>query len=1160
MLSSCLNEEEKLVATAIMTDKSSLEFGIEDTLSMSLVVYADAPWTVECADWITVEPASGYAGETPVTVSVEPNIREELADRPRSSVVCFKGQDMYADANVEILQNGDKYRDLIDGTLADAFAQEAGTFVGVRNIQVMALASDGFVVKDETAISYVTGEQEVAVGDKGSVYSYVSTLNGFPSLANTDKVVVESNSPVDYSAAKDITKELQAYEVSQIELVSVTGKLTSKKLELYYAEGEERPAEPDSVVVELFNTHESLSMGDYDGWLVEAKGYVVGRSSNSVYVVPVSLNGIKSLETIYYSDDFSWIAPMSAADAAGDAVGTNNPSTTAPNVWKMTSSQDFFNKFNEIGYQYLWGTVGDSEFKLGPEQAPNGSVGKDGSMYIQKDYLKFGQTSYNGALRLPALSAIQGQVNIVIDFDWCWQVTGAYKPDIMTVTVESSNGKFEQTGTAVSQNLESAQSQVDGESKIEWQHASVVLTDATAETVLTIRPTNADPDKQNKARHQNRWYLDNIKIIEYTGPVSVAEPTEAEISISMDKSMTFEAAQTEPISFTFVSDQEATLTAGADWVYFLGADDEPLPSLTVAANESTVVKVACAENTASETRKTEITIESGLTKETIPVTQVSPGVKLEPFISIVGGNSGNVTFEEGTFNISVQTNVEYEVSSDATWVTVEPVPETRALVEVDQYVVNYQANADSQERTAHIRVFNSAKKLESVYTLVQAGFETDVYFQDDFTWVAPWADAYGADDSIGENKDDGKAPNVYSQKSHLDYDGVGYVNGGAGVEGYPSFLSAFAERGYEDLNPDVKSFYTQKYYLKFGKTNAHTGIKLPACDFEGDTPANVDLTFNWAAHMLGDDKGNVIDDVQVVVEIEGDGVCGDTGAKISKPFVTTQVDGQLAWQDASVVLMGVTKNTRISVRPLNMSEATPKTQRWYIDNIKLAKSDAPAGGTLHTIFPFPYDPSFDASKVEGATAWNLAEGWLLSEDGKSRMSAHNADGSALKVTYKYEASSDEGLTKDHVRILATGMQKDGYWLFEVPVKDMPAGTYNVTYNQSSSATGPNYFLVEVSVDAQNWMPVGAQTTTETFKDGSSPRDVTWTYALNRGGVNAANIAYTVDVDYAAPALPGDNTLYVRAKVADDMAYGSEKALGSKGTNRIWGPCEITFTE
>jgi hypothetical protein len=92
------------------------------------------------------------------------------------------------------------------------------------------------------------------------------------------------------------------------------------------------------------------------------------------------------------------------------------------------------------------------------------------------------------------------------------------------------------------------------------------------------------------------------------------------------------------------------------------------------------------------------------------------------------------------------------------------------------------------------------------------------------------------------------------------------------------------------------------------------------------------------------------------------------------------------------------------------------------------------------------------------------------------------------------------------------------------------------------------------------MPAGAQTTTETFIDGSNGREVTWTYALNKGGVNAANVAYTVDVDYAAPALPGENTLYVRAKIADDMAYGATKAMGGSGTNRIWGPCQITFAE
>jgi hypothetical protein len=316
-------------------------------------------------------------------------------------------------------------------------------------------------------------------------------------------------------------------------------------------------------------------------------------------------------------------------------------------------------------------------------------------------------------------------------------------------------------------------------------------------------------------------------------------------------------------------------------------------------------------------------------------------VSLEPFVSLVGGNSGNVSFAEGSFNLAVQTNVDFEFSSDAAWVNVQAVPETRALVEVKPLVVTYEANADSQERTAHIRVFNADNNIETVYTLTQAGFESGVYFQEDFTWVAPWADAYGSADSVGENDEAGKAPNVYTQKSHLAYDGVGYVNGGAGVEGHPSFLEAFAQRGYEDLNPAGQVIYTQKYYLKFGKTRNHTGIKLPANEFEGNYPTNVDLTFDWAAQMLGDDKGNVLDDVQIVVELEGPGVCAGSGEKVSTALVTSQVDGQLAWQKASIVLMGVTKDTRISIRPLKMSEATPKTQRWYIDNIKLAKSDVP---------------------------------------------------------------------------------------------------------------------------------------------------------------------------------------------------------------------------
>lgn len=931
IFSSCLNEEEKLVATAIMTDKASLEFGVDDELTLSLTVYADAPWTVDCASWITVEPASGTAGETVLTVSVEPNIREELPDRPREAVITFVGRDSYADATVGVFQNGDKYRDLVDGTLAEAFAQAAETFVGVKDVQVVALTSDGFVVKDQADYSYVTATQTVEVGDKGSVYAYVSSFNGFPSLKNADKFTKTSNEAVDYSGAKDITATLQEYAAEQIELVSIEGKLSSKKIELYYEEGEQ-PAVRDSVVIELLNTHSSLKMSELDGWLVNAKGYVFGKSGNTVYMVPVVLEGIKSLEKVYFADDFEWIKW-----ATVDAVGNDDQSTSVTNIWKADWADQFFAEFNRIGYQYLWSTVGDKEYKLGPEQAPNPSIGKDGSMYACKNYLKFGQSSYNGALRLPALSSIEGKVNVQIDFDWCWQVTGANKPDIMTVSVETTDGKFEQTGLALSEALESTQSQEDGESHLAWQHATVILTEASAQSVLTIRPTYADPNRQNPARNQNRWYLDNIKIIEYTGSVSVAEPSEANISISMANSITFDAVPAAPASFTFLSDQEATLIAGADWIYFVGADDAQLASITIPAGTSTEVFVGCKEYTGSEARTTEITIESGISVRTIPVKQVSPGQKIEPFISLVGGNYTEFPMEGGEYSMTVQANIDYEYESTCDWLTVEPVPATRAMVETAAFVVKCQAGTE-ESRTGSVRVFNKDNNLETVLRVKQNG-----------------------------------------------------------------------------------------------------------------------------------------------------------------------LDG-------------------------------PKTL---------------------ALFPFTYDTTFDASKIEGP--WNLAEGWILSEEGTSKLSSHLADGTALKVTYKYEAAAADG-TKDHVRVLATGMPLGGYWLFEVPVKDMPAGTYNITYKHSASATGPNYFLVEVSVDGQNWMPAGTQTTTETFKDGTGGREVTWSYAINRGGVNVANYPYVVDIDYVAPALPGENTLYIRAKIADNMAYGATKAMGTSGTNRIWGPCEVTFTK
>ena len=199
------------------------------------------------------------------------------------------------------------------------------------------------------------------------------------------------------------------------------------------------------------------------------------------------------------------------------------------------------------------------------------------------------------------------------------------------------------------------------------------------------------------------------------------------------------------------------------------------------------------------------------------------------------------------------------------------------------------------------------------------------YFEETWDWVAPWADAYGSGDSVGDNDHSGKAPNVYTQETQA------------------GFIDEFTARGYVDLNPDGKVMYTQKYYMKFGKTNVHTGITLPANDFEGDTPTDVIITFDWCAHMITKEPFTY-DKVNMVVELSGEGVCADSNGKLSEAYATQQKDGQMEWQKFSLQLKGVTKDTRISIRPLDWKKTGTdgdefKVQRWHLDNIKIVSAE-----------------------------------------------------------------------------------------------------------------------------------------------------------------------------------------------------------------------------
>ena len=249
--------------------------------------------------------------------------------------------------------------------------------------------------------------------------------------------------------------------------------------------------------------------------------------------------------------------------------------------------------------------------------------------------------------------------------------------------------------------------------------------------------------------------------------------------------------------------------------------------------------------------------------------------------------------------------------------------------------MSYQANELPDPRTGVVRFFNEEEKVETLFTLVQAGKEPEpeypegVFFQDDFEWLEPYIQGWIAANPDDADKLDPVGAGDQATHAQPNVWNVAELAATAGAE--------LEKRGYTDLNKDAKTLYMQKNYFKMGATNKHTGLQLPAIKF-GASPVDAELSFDWCAHMTG--KG-VIDNVTITVEIvEGPGTLADNGTQVSAELSTTQEKGKLEWQHAKVKLVGVTDDTRIQIHPTHYKDgAGASQQRWHLDNIKVAEPE-----------------------------------------------------------------------------------------------------------------------------------------------------------------------------------------------------------------------------
>lgn len=1036
----CVEEQVDPAASAVATNVQEITFEAQSAPEQIVQVYANGEWAADYeADWLTVSPMSGR-GNTDITITVTDNVENGAQAAPRSATIIFRGGSIEREGRLEVKQKGDTYLGSVEGTVTEISKLEEKSVAKIKDATAVAVATNGFLLYDGTTYMFAQkNNAEVNVGDKLFLNGAVAKFNGFPSFV-VDEYSVTESTKINHPEATDLTAVVDSYAAEAISYVKVEGTVVGSAIK--------NIAGAPAKAVNFYAAPESLGMEAVSVHKVTLYAYHVGMSGGAHQLVVVSFEDNGADDSIGvpfpFKDDFVWLDPyiaaanekLAAANQISDVVAEQSSSSDgAANIYTTlaTNGCDVLGELRARGY-----------VDLNPGQK---------TIYLQNGYLKFGKTDAQSGLTLP-LMKFEGEKDIAVQFQWCAHITGSGNVDKteMVVAIEGPGTVVTAAGTTGAKVSDPVASKQE-KSQMFWQDVTVKINGATSGTFITIRPKDEQMGTvDNPKEGQFRYHLDNIKVID----VAELVPAHMEVTGVENNLITFEGSPEGPAVFEVLSDREFTVESNVNWLSF---------NLTNGpADIATEIQVTCEESSLSELRKGKITVKSGTSTYEIQVVQSAAGMELDPFISIAGGNSQNVTFDAGTFNLKVQSNIEYEFSSDASWVTVAAAPATKAMVDFSELVVTYEANALPEPRVAHIRVFNAKENVEAVFTLNQAAYESGVYFQEDFSWVAPWADAYGSADSVGDDNPSGKAPNVYTQASHLAYDGVGYANGGSGVEGHPSFLEEFANRGYVDINAGVESIYTQHYYLKIGKGSCHTGIKLPAIDFQGATEAM--LTFDWSAHMTG--AGN-IDKLKLVVEIEGDGVCADSQAKISNLIAPNQEKGDLKWQNVKVLLVGVTNNTRIIIRPSLLDDSDGITQkRWYIDNIKVAKPQAEVLAA--------WDLTAEGNSTFSST-WNGLEVVTTDKtagDGGKYIAA-NAGGNG-KITYVQIDKTELDVNDKAAR--ACGKDGEPYvigawpgdsWNLTAESAIAAGSIIGVSYYSRTSGTGMKYWLVEY-LDGDTWKP------------------------------------------------------------------------------------------
>lgn len=204
-------------------------------------------------------------------------------------------------------------------------------------------------------------------------------------------------------------------------------------------------------------------------------------------------------QTVYFTEDFEWLEPWSQAGdgtnfPAADIVGSNQASTVQPQITKsFVDSISAEQALLDRGYAFV--------------RYDKNGAGANECIYVQRNYLKFGKTGFQGELILPAMESLgEGVMAPVLSFDWYSQRqgSGAFDATQLVVIIETPEAE------TLSYTVPALDFQSGDAAR--WTRADIALEGAklTKDSRIHIR----NIDSQLKSTKALRWHIDNITLAE----------------------------------------------------------------------------------------------------------------------------------------------------------------------------------------------------------------------------------------------------------------------------------------------------------------------------------------------------------------------------------------------------------------------------------------------------------------------------------------------------------------------------------------------------------------------------------------------------------------------------------------------------------------------